>query len=168
MSKTRFIPLELIKHKSIKLKNDPTFSHSRLFNFVNIGFNEIATLSGCMPLVLVHDEASDVISLTCCLGFEGFDNVFYHKRQWLGHAVPLSIQCYPFNYSIDEQRVTFVEKKISLERSEFLTKLLECNGFKVLNTLISNFSITCSEFKFTEQFIVFHKGFRGQFPSYRS
>ncbi|GFD70308.1 SapC family protein [Alteromonas sp. KUL106] len=106
MSRTRFIPLEPVKHKSIKLKNDPTFSHSKLFNFVNIGFNEIATLSGCMPLVLVHDEASDVLSLTCCLGFEGFGNVFYHERQWLGHAVPLSVQCYPFNYSIDEQRVS--------------------------------------------------------------
>lgn len=34
--------------------------------------------------------------------------------------------------SIDDQRVTFVEKKVSLERTEFLKKLLECNGFEVL------------------------------------
>lgn len=34
--------------------------------------------------------------------------------------------------SIGEQRVTFVEKKITAERCEFLKKLLEINGFEVL------------------------------------
>ena len=34
--------------------------------------------------------------------------------------------------SIGDQRVTFVDKKITLERMEFLKKLLEFNGFEVL------------------------------------
>lgn len=34
--------------------------------------------------------------------------------------------------SIDEVRVTFVEKKISEDRAAFLKKLLEHNGFEVL------------------------------------
>ncbi|MDN3641991.1 hypothetical protein QWY87_04720 [Lutimonas halocynthiae] len=34
--------------------------------------------------------------------------------------------------SIGEQRVTFVEKKITVERLDFLKKLLEVNGFEVL------------------------------------
>jgi len=34
--------------------------------------------------------------------------------------------------SISDTRVTFVEKKISEERLEFLKKLLEFNGFEVL------------------------------------
>ena len=34
--------------------------------------------------------------------------------------------------SIEEQRVTFVEKKIEQTRVNFLTKLLEFNGFKVV------------------------------------
>ena len=34
--------------------------------------------------------------------------------------------------SIDETRVTFVEKKVTAERVEFLKKLLEHNGFEVL------------------------------------
>lgn len=34
--------------------------------------------------------------------------------------------------SIDETRVTFVEKKIDEERKDFLKKLLEHNGFEVL------------------------------------
>ena len=34
--------------------------------------------------------------------------------------------------SIGETRVTFVEKKISEERKDFLQKLLEYNGFEVL------------------------------------
>ena len=34
--------------------------------------------------------------------------------------------------SIGETRVTFVEKKISEERKDFLQKLLEFNGFEVL------------------------------------
>lgn len=34
--------------------------------------------------------------------------------------------------SIGEQRVTFVEKKITAERLEFLKNLLEVNGFEVL------------------------------------
>ena len=34
--------------------------------------------------------------------------------------------------SMGEQRVTFVEKKISEERMQFLKKLLEVNGFTVL------------------------------------
>ena len=34
--------------------------------------------------------------------------------------------------AIGDQRVTFVEKKIEKERMEFLQKLLEVNGFKVV------------------------------------
>lgn len=34
--------------------------------------------------------------------------------------------------SIGEQRVTFVEKKITAERLDFLKQLLEVNGFEVL------------------------------------
>ena len=34
--------------------------------------------------------------------------------------------------SIGEQRVTFVEKKITVERLDFLKQLLEVNGFEVL------------------------------------
>ena len=34
--------------------------------------------------------------------------------------------------AIDETRVTFIEKKIPLERMEFLKKLLEHNGFETL------------------------------------
>ncbi len=34
--------------------------------------------------------------------------------------------------SIGEQRVTFIEKKITAERLDFLKRLLECNGFEVL------------------------------------
>ena len=34
--------------------------------------------------------------------------------------------------SIGDQRVTFVEKKISEERKDFLKRLLEFNGFEVL------------------------------------
>ena len=34
--------------------------------------------------------------------------------------------------SIEEQRVTFVEKKIEQTRADFLTRLLEFNGFKVV------------------------------------
>lgn len=34
--------------------------------------------------------------------------------------------------AIGDQRVTFVEKKISEERKEFLQKLLEFNGFEVV------------------------------------
>lgn len=35
--------------------------------------------------------------------------------------------------SIEDTRVTFVEKGISADRRDFLTKLLEHNGFEVLN-----------------------------------
>ena len=34
--------------------------------------------------------------------------------------------------SLDETRVTFVEKQVSEERAEFLRRLLEHNGFEVL------------------------------------
>ncbi len=34
--------------------------------------------------------------------------------------------------SIEEQRVTFVEKKIEESRKNFLTKLLDANGFEVI------------------------------------
>ena len=34
--------------------------------------------------------------------------------------------------SIENQRVTFVEKKIEASRKDFLTKLLEFNNFKVI------------------------------------
>jgi hypothetical protein len=34
--------------------------------------------------------------------------------------------------SIDETRVTFVEKKVTAERVDFLKKLLEHNGFEVI------------------------------------
>ena len=34
--------------------------------------------------------------------------------------------------SIEDQRVTFIEKKIEESRKDFLTKLLDANGFEVI------------------------------------
>ncbi|WP_394223399.1 SapC family protein [Alteromonas gracilis] len=105
MPKPHFVPLDPIKHKDVRLIHDDAFSHAEAFNFVNVGFNEIATLSGCMPLVIIDTEQGSPLTLACCLGFEGFGNVFCSGQKWLGHAVPLSIQCHPFNYAIDEHKV---------------------------------------------------------------
>ncbi len=119
MSKPQYVHLDPTKHNDIRLIDDSSFSHAKDFKLVNIGFNEIASLSGCMPLVLVKNGNDETLTLACCVGIEELGNVYCGKERWLGHAVPLSIQCYPFNFTIEGNRVNVLID----ESSHRLTKL---------------------------------------------
>lgn len=106
MNTYNFIPLDTKVHREISVQPDNSFAHAKNFNLVNIGFNELASLSGCLPIVVVNDEATDKQSLAGVVGFETYGNLFCSKNQWQGHAVPLSVQTYPFNFAIDNNKVT--------------------------------------------------------------
>ena len=95
-------------HSAATLVSDDTFSHAKRFNAVTVGFNEIASISGCMPVVVTTDTSTNTRSLAAVVGFEEFGNVFCNDEKWLGHAVPLSIQCYPFNYAIEDHGVSML------------------------------------------------------------
>ena len=76
MSKPQYVHLDPTKHNDIRLIDDSSFSHAEDFKLVNIGFNEIASLSGCMPLVLVKSGNDETLTLACCVGIEELGNVY--------------------------------------------------------------------------------------------
>ncbi|WP_421133235.1 SapC family protein [Alteromonas sp. A079] len=100
--------LDKSDHSAATLDSDDSFSHAKHFNVVTVGFNEIASISGCMPLVVTTDVSTNTRSLATVVGFEEFGNVFCNGDKWMGHAVPLSIQCYPFNYAIEDNGVSML------------------------------------------------------------
>lgn len=102
MTRPSYVTLDTQQHKDTGITQDPGFSHARAFNLVTIGFNEIASLSGCMPIVIVNHTKPEY-TLAAVVGMAPFDNLFCGKAQWLGHAIPLSIQSHPFNYALDNQ-----------------------------------------------------------------
>lgn len=106
MTTSTYVPLDNQQHKNVSVSADPSFAHAKAFNLVTIGFNEIAVLCGCMPLVVVKNAAGDVHSLACVVGIEQYGNLFCGENHWQGHAIPLSIQTHPFNYSLNENSVT--------------------------------------------------------------
>lgn len=106
MNSSNFIPLDTKLHRNTSVQQDKSFSHANKFNLVNIGFNELASLSGCLPIVIVNDEASDNYSLAGVVGFETYGNLFCSESQWQGHAIPLSVQTYPFNFAVENNTVT--------------------------------------------------------------
>ena len=87
MTRPSYVTLDTQQHKDTGITQDPGFSHARAFNLVTIGFNEIASLSGCMPIVIVNDTKPEY-TLAAVVGMAPFDNLFCGKAQWLGHAIP--------------------------------------------------------------------------------
>lgn len=104
MTSPAYTPLDSVQHKNYRIAQDSRFSHASKFNLVSIGFNEIAALSGCMPVVVAVNEQGQPQALVAVVGWPEFGNVFCGQQEWLGHALPLSIQSYPFNYSLGENK----------------------------------------------------------------
>ena len=106
MSIPSFTPLDTINHRELAITPDTGFNHASSFNLVNLGFNEIASISGCMPVVIAPDKQGNPSTLAAVVGWPEYGNVFCSNNQWLGHAIPLSIQTYPFNYALKEHGIT--------------------------------------------------------------
>lgn len=106
MLPTSYIAIDTIEHRHLAILPDDTFSHASSFNLVNLGFNEIANIAGCMPVVVVPNKQGIATTLAAAVGWPEYGNVFCSQEQWLGHTVPLSIQTYPFNYALKEQAIT--------------------------------------------------------------
>lgn len=106
-----YIPLDSKTHKDLAIRFDKSFSHAANFNLVNLGFNEIASISSCMPVVVTAKDANTPETLAAVVGWPEFGNLFCgdktaRDKQWHGHAVPLSIQSYPFNYAVEKEKLT--------------------------------------------------------------
>ena len=101
-----YAPLDSKAHKNLAIEVDKNFSHSAAFNLVSVGFNEIASISGCMPIVITAKDTNTPGTLAAVVGWPEFGNLFCGDKQWQGHAIPLSIQSYPFNYAIDGDKLT--------------------------------------------------------------
>ncbi|MDO6566675.1 SapC family protein [Alteromonas sp. 1_MG-2023] len=117
-----YITLDSKAHKKLAIRVDKNFGHAAKFNLVSLGFNEIATISGCMPVVVTTDDTNTPQKLAAVVGWPEFGNLFCSDtleadnlpankhysddEQWQGHAVPLSIQTYPFNYAIEKDKLT--------------------------------------------------------------
>lgn len=106
MTLPTYVPLDSTRHKHYSIIQDNSYPHAKDFNFVKIGFNEVASLSGCMPIAVAVSDTGHPDALVAVVGWPQFGNLFCGQQAWLGHALPLSIQSYPFNYALDEQKFT--------------------------------------------------------------
>jgi hypothetical protein len=101
-----YTPLDSQAHRNLRIKVDKNFSHSAEFNLVALGFNEIASIGGCMPIVVTTNDTNHYHTLAAVVGWPEFGNVYCSDTEWMGHAVPLSIQSHPFNYAVEQDKLT--------------------------------------------------------------
>lgn len=113
MTQPNYIALDSVVHKSSSVLPDDRFSHSASFNAAALGFNEIASISGCMPILVAPDTLGAPDKLVAIVGWPETGNLFCGRNHWKAHAVPLSIQCAPFNYGIDGERLTVLVNESS-------------------------------------------------------
>ncbi len=95
--------LDLHQHQAWRLQDDPAFSHTAQTQLVAVAFTEIVSLASCMPLVIVGEPDAGQ-TLTAMLSLRENDNAF-SQSQWQGHVVPLSIQTYPFNFALEDNKL---------------------------------------------------------------
>ncbi|RDV29018.1 hypothetical protein DXV75_00695 [Alteromonas aestuariivivens] len=96
-------PLNSEQHRNLGLLEDKSYAHSAHSGAVAIAFSELASLSGCMPIVALKGTDNLPPALSALLGFGPAQNLFHHSGQWMGHAVPLTIQSYPFHFTTRQQ-----------------------------------------------------------------
>ncbi len=113
MTQPNYIALDSVAHKSYCVIPDDRFSHSAAFNAVALGFNEIASIAGCMPILVAPDLLGAPEKLIAVVGWPETGNVFCGRNHWKAHAVPLSIQCTPFNYGLENERLTVLVDEAS-------------------------------------------------------
>ena len=142
-----YTPLDSQAHRNLRIKVDKNFGHNAEFNLVSLGFNEIASIAGCMPIVVTANDTNHSHTLAAVVGWPEFGNVYCSNTEWMGHAVPLSSQSYPFNYAVEQDKLTVLFDEdsplVSNNSSEGASALFASDGspsasLKQYQSMLSN------------------------------
>lgn len=97
-------------HKNLCIDNTQPLKHAADISLTSAGLNEVAVLASCMPVVVVEATSRTPALLSAVMSLGQHSNLFYQNQKWAGHAIPLSLQCAPFNYARqDDQLLTVLD-----------------------------------------------------------
>lgn len=102
---TNYIPLDKDKHSALKvnLKHNYKFAHNA--HVAATTMREFGAVGSCMPIVFVKEPSQGRFHTVAMLGLDQGSNLFFQNDKWLAHALPLSIQRYPFDVRPDGDKL---------------------------------------------------------------
>jgi hypothetical protein len=104
-----FQPLNKNKHQALKVKLDPSYSHSAQSHIVPISVFELPQTQAEYPIVFIKDSETGRFHLVALLGLRPQENLFHKKDDWNALYIPQYLSNYPFLLSASpEQPDNFV------------------------------------------------------------
>ncbi len=88
-------------HKTMKVKQDKTFSHAKNKHISVLQVHEIVSAAACYPVVFVKDAETGAFRVVAMLGLAPQENLFYSADGWSTSYIPTSLMGYPFLISSD-------------------------------------------------------------------
>lgn len=121
-------PLDNKKHAHLKVKPDPTVSHSQNNHLVTISVYELVRVQQDYPVAFIKDSETGRFHLLALLGLQPKENLFYSEQGWKADYIPQQLLHYPFTISSSDAQdnhmvcVDFDSDKVSEKEGESLFK----------------------------------------------
>lgn len=112
---TNYIPLDKDKHSDLKVNIRHNFSFIKDTHLAAVTLREFGQIAGCMPIAFIKDPKLGSTHAIAMLGLEQNVNMYFKGDQWMGHAMPLNVQRFPFDVRPDGDKLgVFIDEKSDL------------------------------------------------------
>lgn len=111
MKQPSIVPLNIEKHKKIKVKQDNTFAYAAKQHLVAITMRELAGAASAMPVIFIKNPQTNDFHFAAITGIEPEQNLFRQNGKWMTHHIPWNLQRFPFDMrgSLEQINVYFDE-----------------------------------------------------------
>ncbi|MGB0494994.1 MAG: SapC family protein [Kangiellaceae bacterium] len=125
----KFVAVDKVIHKAIKIKEDKTFSHLKKQHVTSLVLQEFSIASHDYPIVFVKDNETGQFRSAAMLGLKPGENLFFDSKGWKANYKPESILGYPFvltnSKNSQEQKVLVMD--------EDCERINQTEGIKLFN-----------------------------------
>jgi len=90
-------PIDNKKHANVKVKQDPSLSHTKNNHLVPVSVFELAKVQQEYPVAFIKDEQTGRFHLVALLGLKPEENLYYNEQGWNASYIPQQLMFYPFS-----------------------------------------------------------------------
>ncbi len=130
--KINMVPLEQKKHKHIRIKADPLYSHICTQNMVPLLAFEFLKASSNYPIVFVKQQETGKFKSVALMGLEHNENLIFNDGKVNSDYIPVNIKRYPFSaggeHATDENMILCIDENSALINKDEGEKLFNENG----------------------------------------
>lgn len=111
MKQPSIVPLNIEKHKKLKIKQDNTFAFAAKQHLVAVTMRELAGAASAMPVIFIKSPQTNDYHFAAITGIEPEQNLFRQDEKWMINYVPWNLQRFPFDMrgSLEKVNVYFDE-----------------------------------------------------------